>query len=309
MDKKKVVVLGTASQVPSTKRNHVGLFLRWEKEDILFDPGEGTQRQLISFKVPINRIKKIIISHFHGDHCLGLPGVIQRLSLNQIQHPVELIYPKEGEIFLKNLINAAIFHNNLEIIYRPIHEEGQVKTQGDILIYAYRLNHGVDTYGFRILDPVKWNIIPDKLPPELPKRYIGELKKNGTIEFKGKKILLKDVATPKKRQIFSYCMDTKICENAFKIARDADILVCEATYLSSEKELAESYNHLTAEQAALIAQKSHVDKLILTHFSQRYKNHLLFEQEAKKIHPNTIAAVDGMEIEFSKVKRNILKNI
>ncbi len=101
MGQKKLVVLGTASQVPSTFRNHVGLFLRWDKEDFLFDPGEGTQRQIIKFKVPINRIKKIFISHFHGDHCLGLPGIIQRLSLNQIKHPVEIIYPKEGEIFFK----------------------------------------------------------------------------------------------------------------------------------------------------------------------------------------------------------------
>jgi len=305
MAQKKIVVLGTASQVPTTFRNHVGLFLRWENEDFLFDPGEGTQRQIIRFKVPINRIKKIFISHFHGDHCLGLPGIIQRLSLNQINHPVEIIYPKEGELFLRNLINAAIFHNNLELIFCPIEHDGKISVSGEVLIEAYKLDHGIDCYGFRISDPLKWNVIPSKLPKDLPKEAIGELKNRGMIEFKGQKVFLQQVAVPKKRQIFSYIMDTRICNSAYKIADSADILVCESTYLSTETKLAENYKHLTAMQAAEIAKKSKVKKLILTHFSQRYNTTEVFEQEAQKIFKNTIAARDGMEIEFEAIRRNI----
>jgi len=305
MSCKKIVILGTASQVPSINRNHVGLFLRWEKEDILFDPGEGTQRQLLKFKVPLSKIKKIIISHFHGDHCLGLPGVIQRLSLNQVKHPVEIIYPKAGEKFLKNLINAAVFHNNLDIIYHPIKEEGPIKCEGEIIITAYRLEHSIETFGYRICDPIKWNIIPSRLPSGVKKEAIGDLKKNGFIEFEGKKIFLKDVAIPKMRQVFGYLMDTKICEGAYKIANHAEVLVCESTYLSSEEHLALNYKHLTASQAAEIAAKSNAKQLVLTHFSQRYTTYQLFEEEAKKIHPTTIAASDGMEIKFPRIKREL----
>ncbi|WP_461833014.1 ribonuclease Z [Desulfothermus sp.] len=305
MGQKKIVVLGTASQVPTTFRNHVGLFLRWENEDFLFDPGEGTQRQLIRFKVPINRIKKIFISHFHGDHCLGLPGIIQRLSLNQIKHPVEIIYPKQGEVFVKNLINAAVFHNNLELIFCPIDNDGKITVSGDVLIHAYKLDHGIDCFGFRISDPPKWNIIPSKLPKDLPKEAIGELKDRGMIEFKGQRIFLQQVAVPKKTQIFSYVMDTRICDSAYKIADSADILVCESTYLSTEIKLAESYKHLTARQAAEIAKKSKAKKLILTHFSQRYNIPEVFEQEAKNIFKNTIAAIDGMEVKFEIIKRSV----
>ena len=300
---KKIIILGTASQVPSRQRNHVGLFLRWDTEDLLFDPGEGTQRQLIRFKVPVNKIRKIFISHFHGDHCLGLPGIIQRLSLNQVKHPVEIIYPKTGEKFLKNLINCAVFHNNLKIIYHPIEEQGDIKTNSDIKIQAYLLKHGIETFGYRITDPITWNIVPSKLPKGLRKEALGELKKRGVIDFQGRKIFLHEVAVPKKRQIFGYCMDTKLCENAYKIAKDADIFVCESTYLSKEESLASNYNHLTATQAGEIASKSNSKQLILTHFSQRYSKNDLFEEEAKKIHPTTIAAYDGMEIVFPQVKR------
>ena len=125
------------------------------------------------------------------------------------------------------------------------------------------------------------------------------------IEFKGQRIFLQQVAVPKKRQIFSYVMDTRICDSAYKIADSADILVCESTYLSTETKLAENYKHLTARQAAEIAKKSKAKKLILTHFSQRYNISEVFEQEAKNIFKNTIAAIDGMEVEFEIIKRSV----
>lgn len=307
MAAKKIIVLGTASQVPSTNRNHISVFIRWDDEDILIDPGEGTQRQLIRYKVPINRIKKIFISHFHGDHCLGLPGVIQRLSLHKVNHPVEIIYPKQGEYFLHNLINSAIFHNNLELIFRPVECDGEIKCNGSIKIYAYKLDHGVETFGYRISDPITWNIIPSKLPKDFKKELIGELKKNKVVEFKEQRIFLHEVAVPKKNQVVGYCLDTKVCENAYNIAKDVDALICEATYLSQDEELAINYKHLTAAQAANIAKEANAKKLILLHYSQRYPNHHPFEEEAKKIHKDTLASFDGLEIPLPRIKRKIDK--
>lgn len=305
MSTKKIVVLGTASQVPSTNRNHISVFIRWEEEDILIDPGEGTQRQLIRFGVPLNRIGKILISHFHGDHCLGLPGVIQRLSLNQVKHPIEIIYPEKGDVYLHNLINSAVFHNNLQLIFTPVKDDGEVKTNTSTKISAYRLEHGVETFGYRIYNEIQWNIIPSKLPKDFPKQLIGELKKNKVVEFNGKKILIHQVAVPKKNQVVGYCLDTRICENAYKIAHQADVFICESTYLSQDEDLATSYKHLTSRQAATIAKEAKAQKLILLHYSQRYQNHLLFEQEAKEIHKDVIAAVDGLEVVLPKVKREI----
>lgn len=307
MGTKKIIVLGTASQVPSTNRNHIAVFIRWDEEDILIDPGEGTQRQMIRFGVPINKIKKILITHFHGDHCLGLPGVIQRLSLNKVKHPIEIFYPKQGEVFLHNLINSAIFHNNLELIFKPIEDDGEIPCNGQIKIHAFKLDHGVETFGYKISDPTRWNIIPTKLPIDFKKELIGELKKNKFIEYKGQKIYLHEVAVSKKSQVIGYCLDTKVCENAYKIAKDVDILICESTYLSQDEELALNYKHLTATQAATIAKDANANKLILLHYSQRYPNHQLFEEEAKKIHENVSAAFDGMEIDLPHIKREIDK--
>ena len=305
MATRSIVTLGTSSQVPKKNRNHVGLFLRWDKEDILFDPGEGTQRQMITFGVPLNRIKKIFITHFHGDHCLGLPGVIQRLSLHQISHPVDIIFPKSGEKHLESLLSSAIFHNRITLRFIPVEKSGEIKLGGEIRVWAMELEHGVDTFGYKIADKKQWNILPQRLPEGLDKKLIPSLKEKGWIEFKGKKLLLEEVAVEKEGQSFAFCMDTRYCDSALELAKDATVLICESTYLDEDRSLAQKYLHLTSKEAARIASSSNAHLLVLMHFSQRYTQIFPFEREAREVFPKAVAAYDGMRIDLPCIKRRL----
>src|SRR5438046_8562906 len=116
MAAREVILLGTSSQVPTRARNHNALFLRWDEYGILFDPGEGTQRQMIRAGLTATQITHIAITHFHGDHCLGLAGIIQRLSLDRVTHPVEVIYPQSGQVFFERLRHASSFYEVATLI-------------------------------------------------------------------------------------------------------------------------------------------------------------------------------------------------
>src|SRR5215475_14189325 len=117
---RELVVLGTASQAPTRRRNHNGYLLRWDGEGILFDPGEGTQRQLLLAGVAAPDVTRICVSHFHGDHFLGLPGVVQRLSLDRVGHPVPLHYPASGQEYLERLRHATPFHDMADTPRCPV---------------------------------------------------------------------------------------------------------------------------------------------------------------------------------------------
>src|SRR5262249_37485448 len=124
MSARTVTFLGTASQVPTRCRNHNSVFLQWDDLGILFDPGEGTQRQMILAGISAAQITHIAITHFHGDHCLGLAGVIQRLSLDRVSHPVEVIFPRSGEVFFERLRHASSFYETATLVPRPVDARG-----------------------------------------------------------------------------------------------------------------------------------------------------------------------------------------
>src|SRR5579872_4621602 len=127
---RELVVLGTASQAPTRYRNHNGYFLRWDDAGILFDPGEGTQRQMLLAGVRSSAITHLCITHFHGDHCLGLPGVVQRLSLDTVVHPVDLYYPASGEPFVGRLLEASIFESRAQLRRHAVDAPGPVDATG-----------------------------------------------------------------------------------------------------------------------------------------------------------------------------------
>src|SRR6516164_5969207 len=120
MSAREVICLGTASQVPTRCRNHNSLFLQWDDLGILFDPGGGTQRQMLLAGVSASQITHIAVTHFHGDHCLGLAGVVQRLSLDRVPHPVEVVYPKSGQVFFERLRHASAFYETATLVPRPL---------------------------------------------------------------------------------------------------------------------------------------------------------------------------------------------
>ncbi len=301
MSSKTFFALGTASQVPTRTRNHNGYFIRWEQEGFLFDPGEGTQRQLIFSGVSATSITKIFITHFHGDHCLGLPGILQRLSLDKIPHTVKLFYPASGKKYLDNLKNASIYHNVAKISEHPISEEGVIFKDKKLIIEAWKLDHSVESWGYKIKEPDGVSMDAEKLEKlGIKGKNVGKLIDEGFLKIGENVVKIEEVSSPKKGLSCAFIMDTRVCKAAYKLAENADFMICESTYLGSETAEAASHGHLTAAQAAEIARDSRANLLVLTHYSQRYTNIEEFAAEAEKIHKPVVAAKDGDKIDIVK---------
>ena len=288
-----LIILGSSSQQPTRKRNHGAYLLRWNDEGMLFDPGEGTQRQFIFANVAPTCVTHIFVSHFHGDHCLGLGSMLMRLNLDKVTHPVHCYYPASGKKYFDRLRYGTIYHETIQVVEHPVAKAGLVEEDSKFRIEAVFLEHGVDNIGWRITEPDRRKFDAQKLKEagiEGPR--VRELEEKGSLSIGGKVIYLDDVSWIRRGDAVAVVSDTKPCANAVTIARGAKILLCESTYLEEHKELAEKHNHLTARQAAAIAKEAGVEKLILTHFSARYLSSRDFENEARTVFPNTEAAED-----------------
>ncbi|WP_350281207.1 ribonuclease Z [Kribbella sp. HUAS MG21] len=278
---RELVVLGTGSQVPSRERTQNGYFLRWDDEGFLFDPGEGTQRQLIFAGVAAGAITRLCVTHFHGDHCLGVPGVVQRLSLDDVPHPVRAHYPASGQEYFRRLRYAASFYERAELLEEPVEEDGLLSVGSFGQLWARRLEHPIESFGYQLIEPDGRRMLPDKLAAYgVTGPAVGQLQRAGSLEVDGRTVRVEDVSEVRPGQRFAFVMDTRLCENVLRLADGADLLVIESTYLSAESELARRFGHLTARQAARVAAECGVRKLVLTHFSQRYLEPERFHEEA-----------------------------
>ncbi|GAA3010015.1 ribonuclease Z [Kitasatospora albolonga] len=284
MSQRELVVLGTASQVPTRHRNHNGYLLRWDGEGLLFDPGEGTQRQMLHAGVSATQLTRLCVTHFHGDHSLGLAGVIQRINLDKVPHPVDAYYPASGQVFFDRLRHATAFHETAELRPRPIEEPGPLTAPGAAFeLSAVRLSHPVDSFGYRLAEPDSTRLIPARLAElGIAGPAVGRLQRAGSVELDGRTVTLAEVSEPRPGQRFAFVMDTRLCDGVGELAQDADLLVIEATFLESEAHLAEEHGHLTAAQAARVAAEAGVRTLVLTHFSQRYPDLSGHLAEARK---------------------------
>lgn len=303
MSARELIILGTSSQVPTRYRNHNGYLLRWDEEGLLFDPGEGTQRQMIYAEVTVTQVNRILITHFHGDHCLGLAGLHQRISLDRVPHEIEVYYPASGQVFYERMRHASIYHEVAHVTPRPIRGEGIIYENEKLQIIARRLDHGVETFGYRLQERDGRTMLPEKLSAAGVKGpAIKELIRKGEFEVDGKIVRLDDVSLYKKGQSFALIMDTRMCDNAIELARGADLVVCESTYLSSEEREARAHGHLTAKQAGIIAREAGARRLVLTHFSQRYGSTKPFVEEARSAWPegDIVAVRDGDRVSVPK---------
>ncbi|MFJ4669023.1 ribonuclease Z [Kitasatospora purpeofusca] len=272
MSQRELVVLGTASQVPTRHRNHNGYLLRWDGEGLLFDPGEGTQRQMLRAGVSATQLTRIAVTHFHGDHSLGLAGVIQRINLDRVPHPVDVYFPASGEVYFERLRHATAFHETAVLRPHPIEEPGPLPAPGArFALEAVRLSHPIESFGYRLSEPDGRRLVPERLAAlGIAGPDTGRLQHRGAIEVDGKRITLEEVSEPRPGQRFAFVMDTRLCEGVHELAERADLLVVEATFSDADAGLAEDHGHLTAGQAAKVAAEAGVRTLVLTHFSQRY---------------------------------------
>ncbi len=290
-------MLGSASQVPTRHRNHNGYFLRWDREGILFDPGEGTQRQMTFAGVSSSSITRICITHLHGDHCLGLPGIIQRLSLDRVEHPIDLFYPASGQEYIDRLRTASIFYDTTNIRCHPVTDDGVASSSPAFDLVARRLDHGVDSVGYQLVEADGRRMVPELLARfGVAGLRVSELQRTGHANIDGVLVDLTDVSEPKLGQRVAFVMDTRVCANATRLAERADLLVCESTFSSADAELASAYGHLTSIQAAAIAREANARQLLITHFSQRYEDVSLLLDEAAAVFPNVIAAHDLLRV-------------
>lgn len=297
-------ILGTSSQQPTRTRNHGAYLLRINEEGLLFDPGEGTQRQFIFANIAPPVVTRILVSHFHGDHCLGLGSFLMRLNLDKVTHPIHIYYPASGKKYFDRLRYGTIYHENIQVIEHPVSEAGVVHDDGKFKIEATFLEHGVENIGWRITEPDTRKFYPDKLKENgIIGPMVRTLQQEGEITVGDKKVSIEDVSWLRKGDSISVVIDTRFCQEAIDIAKGAKILLCESTYLEEHKELAYNHHHLTAKEAATIAKEAGVEKLILTHYSARYLQTADFQKEAREVFPNSFAANDLDVFPFPKNKK------
>ncbi|WP_330340034.1 ribonuclease Z [Streptomyces sp. NBC_00557] len=278
MSVRELVILGTASQVPTRHRNHNGYLLRWDGEGILFDPGEGTQRQMVRAGVAAHDLNRICVTHFHGDHSLGLAGVIQRINLDKVPHEVTAHYPRSGQRFFDRLRYATAYRETVPLAEAPVAADGVLAATPSYTLEARRLSHPVESYGYRLIEPDGRRMLPDRLAAHgIAGPDVGRLQREGRLGD----VRLEDVSEVRRGQRFAFVMDTRLCDGVHALAEGCDLLVIESTFLDEDAELAVEFGHLTAGQAAAVARDAGVRHLVLTHFSQRYAEPEEFERQAR----------------------------
>lgn len=291
----KLTFLGTSSMVPTADRNTTAILLNYISENILIDCGEGTQRQLRKVKVSPTKITKILITHWHGDHVLGLPGLLETLAKSEYNKTLEIYGPSGTKKFIKELYRVFISqHSKINLKVRDVTKNGKFFENQEFALLAQKLDHTSNCYGysFQERDKRKINLTYTKKFGLTKSPLLGKLQQGKTITYQGKKITPKlgIITIPGKKVTF--LIDSKKIKEMTSLAKNSDILVSEATFTNEQKELAGKRKHMTAKQAAEVAKASKSKKLILTHFSQRYQSTSELEKEAKKIFKNTFVAKD-----------------
>jgi ribonuclease Z len=278
MDKAKVTFLGTGSAIPTAKRNHIGVLISYRDENLLFDCGEGIQRQFRIAKLNPGKINRIFISHWHGDHVLGLPGLLQTFDLNGKNGEVIIYGPRGSRKKFQELIaphlkfywdvsrkNGDKFNVRVEEV-----KEGIILDEKDFKIESIETDHGCNglTYSFIIKSRKRMDVKKLKKLGDLKGPIIGELASGKKIKINGKVVDGSKLIYVEPERKLSFILDTRMKNEFSKFVKNSNILVSESTYFD-DKELANEHGHMTAIQAVSLAKKAKVDKLLLFHFSQR----------------------------------------
>jgi len=296
----KIVFLGTSFAIPTAKRNHTGIFLNYNGENILIDCGEGIQRQFRKAGLNPCKLTRIIITHWHGDHVLGLPGLLQTLSLSGYNKTLFVYGPKGTKKSMNAFLKTFVFQLNFKIKVEET-EKKRFFEKDDFYFEYEKMIHNVicNAYSFIKKGHVRINKEKLKKLKDISIPNIKKLKQGKNISHKGKKYLAKNLTFREKDKKISFVLDTKLHDKIQSFVKDSDLLICESTFHSEHELDAKKKKHLTARQAGEIAKKSNSKRLFLTHISQRYEKELpKLLNDAKKVFKNVSIAKDLEVVEI-----------
>jgi ribonuclease Z len=295
-----LTILGTSSALPTSNRYPTAQVLNVSGRFFLIDCGEGTQTQMRKYKIGFSKINHIFISHLHGDHIFGLIGLISTFALIGRTNDLHIYSHSELQKFLSPQIEF-LYANELpfKIIFHPLNfkKEQKIYEDSKVTVYSFPLDHRISTCGFRFEEKQALpNLLPEKIKEyQIPIRDRQRIKEGGDfIASDGRVIAHTELTKNKHRaRTFAFCSDTRYNESYIESVRNVDLLYHEATFAKDNSELAQTTYHSTGEDAAVVAFKAEVGKLIIGHFSARYKDHTVILKEAQAIFPNTEAIIEG----------------
>lgn len=289
-----LTILGFNSAIPTINSAPTAQFLEMEERHFLIDCGEGTQVQLRKAKARFSKINHIFISHLHGDHCFGLPGLIASFRLLGRETPLHIYGPKGIKEMLETVFRLTETHKGFEVVYHELDKNYSEKIFEDnrVEVYTIPLDHRIYCNGYLFREKPKerhLNMQEISKYPEIETCDYHNLKLGKDFVLSDGYILKNEVLTkePSKSVSYAFCSDTRYFESIVHVIENVDVLYHEATFLHDLKEMADYTGHTTALEAARIARKANVGKLILGHFSNRYGDLSVFTNEAREVFPNT----------------------
>ena len=283
----KITFLGTSDAIPSAQRNHTAMLLKYNEENILIDCGEGTQRQFRKARLNPCKITRILITHWHGDHILGMPGILQTLALSGYKKTLFIYGPKGIKNHIQDLLKVFPFRKEYNI--KTMEVRGKFFETSEFFLEAKSMTHRIPCNAYNFVKKARIRIDKNKLKKsKLPSGpLLQKLKQGKNLTYNGKKYLAKNLTFKENDKKISVVLDTSMNKSITPFVKNSDLLICDSSFDSELKEKAKKYKHLTSAQAAEIAKKSKSKKLILTHISQRYS------KDTKKI-------LDGARKIFTK---------
>ncbi len=296
----KVVFLGTSGSMPTPERGSSSVALCLGRGVILFDCGEGTQRQMVAARIGFSRVKQILVTHLHGDHVLGVPGLLQSMTLQRREEPLDIYGPK-GTHALLQCVSDSLGGPGFPVTVHEIAEAGVVFEVKGYTVEACRADHRLEAWSYAVTERAR----PGKFHPEkaerlgVPKGVAWKrLQDGGDIEIGGSIVKSSDVVdSPRPGRRVVYTGDTRPSDEVARLAAGADLLIHESTFAEDLAERAAEDGHSTAAQAAGVASKAGAKRLILTHISGRYSDASSLLEEARRVFPKSDVADDLLEVD------------
>jgi len=292
-----ITVLGTSCMMPTKERNPSAVFLKFKGEGILFDCGEGTQRQMKIANLSLADVTRICISHWHGDHVLGLPGLLLTIASLNLNRAIDIYGPKGSKRSFQRMFGGIEFETKFNIRIHEV-EKGIILDKDDFFIECLQMEHRVPCVGFAFQEKdrrrIKVSMVRKLGIPDGP--LLGKLQRGESVTVDGKTVTSDEATTIVEGKRIAIITDTVLTENCIKLAENADVLICDSTYASKLKDKAMEHGHLTALEAGQIASRAGAKKLVLTHFSARYKDTTELEEDARTAFDNVVSAYDLMKI-------------